>query len=232
MVNKIAVVSFEKELIEKELPKYGLKVVKKNPELVIAFGGDGSLIFSEQAYPEVPKILIKMDKSKKYKGVDFSEILMKIKEGKYKIKKLMKLYALLNGKKEISGMNDVNIHYYPPCALRFNAKLGDKKIENVIGDGLIVSTPYGSEAYFKAITRKNFKKGIGVAFNNPVEEIKPKILKKDEQIKIKITRGPGLLACDCNKEVLKLKTKDEIRIHAVDNANIAVLEGMDLKIEL
>lgn len=232
MVTKVAVVSWYKELIEKELPKYNLKLVKTNPDMVIAFGGDGSLMFSEQAFPDVPKVLLFMERNKKYRGVDFSEVLMKIEEGAYKIKKIMRLCALLNGKTEICGMNDVNIHYCPPCALRYDVKVGDKEFKDLIGDGLIISSPYGSEAYYKSITRKSFKRGIGIAFNNTTEAVKPLVVKDDEVIKVKITRGPGVLTCDCNKDVLSLKSKDTIRIHAEKNVNIAQLKGHDLKIRI
>jgi len=39
---------------------------------------------------------------------------------------------------------------------------GKVLVPNLIGDGLIVASPYGSSAYFYSIAKKKFKKGLGL----------------------------------------------------------------------
>jgi len=55
---KLAIVSkFESEAIA-AAKKY-FTIVSYNPDFVLAYGGDGTLLFAEELYPNVPKIFVK-----------------------------------------------------------------------------------------------------------------------------------------------------------------------------
>lgn len=228
---KVAVVSFKKELITKYLDYFAMEL-SENPEIVIVLGGDGSLLFSEMQYPGVPKLFLKHSSScSDCSKHDVSKFLKMVIDGKYKIEEFIKIEAQIANEKMIA-LNDINIHYRLPMALRYEVILDDKQVDGeIIGDGVVVSTPYGSPAYFKSITGKTFKKGIGVAFNNPTKKMKPIIASENSNIKVRITRHDGYLAYDCSKRLIAIKTGDVINIRKhPENAKLIHLKGEELKI--
>jgi len=215
---KVVVVGLARKLMEKELAKNGLKLDKKNPDIVISFGGDGSALYGERTYPGVPRIMIKHSKvCVKCKEHDFSKVLTKLKEKKYKIVEEIKVEGVVNKdpKKKLIGLNEIGIHHgIPTKAIRLMLKVNGKIIENqVIGDGLLVATPYGSTGYFYSISRKKFSKGLGIAFNNSVNINRKNVIVNDNSmIEVKILRGKGLMTADENEKMIPLKIGDTITI--------------------
>ena len=115
------------------------------------------------------------------------------------------------------GVNDIVVrNSLPTEAVRFNVLVGERGIDNLIGDGIVVSTPYGSGGYFSSITHKNFKTGIGIAFNNVTKSHESLILAEDEKIEIEIVRGPAVLVADNNRDFINLENGDKIRIEQID----------------
>lgn len=232
---KVAVVGYNKNYFEEEIRKEGSLILDEaNPDLVIAFGGEGTFLYSEMMYSGVPKVLvIHSSKCKKCEKHDYKKIIKALVEKKFEILEFIKVQGSVNDK-TLVGLNEVNIHYQPPLAIRLDVEVDGKNIVNeCVGDGLIVSTPYGSSGYFCSITRKTFDKGLGIAFNNPVKAVKPKIVPKDSVIKVKVVRGPGVLCVDCNKEVIPLKTGDVIKIQKhVNYARILKLNGENRKVKI
>jgi len=45
--------------IENLLKSLGFEMVKSNPDVIISFGGDGTLLSAEREYPGVPKLPIR-----------------------------------------------------------------------------------------------------------------------------------------------------------------------------
>ncbi len=208
---KIAIVSKYKNKIRDLVSKY-FKIVNSNPDFVLAYGGDGTLLFSENLYPNIPKIFVKHKSScRDCKLLDLEKVLKKVADGGYRLKELMKLEANVNGKKVVA-LNDINIHYFPPEALRFFVYINRKKVNSeFIGDGVVVSTSFGASGYFKSITRKTFEKGIGIAFNNTTKFQKPKVVGENAKIVVEITRGSGIVVAD-NQKPIKIKKSDKIKI--------------------
>lgn len=215
---------------EEDIIFYNSKIKEKKPDFAICVGGDGTLFYAERKLPEVPKIFIK------WKGdlrkIRFDRLIEKILDKEYNILQIPKIAAFLNkNKKSIKiGINDINIHYKPPYALRFSLKINSKIKKNVIGDGIVVSTPYGSSGYFKSITGKVFREGIGIAFNNPTERIQPifinEFFKRNMKIKVYILRGNGFLTADNDTNILKIKEGDIITIKKYNrNAKLVKIKG-------
>ena len=232
---KLLVIGRRKNFFEKEIRKEKkLILVKNHPDVIVAFGGEGTFLYSEMVYPEIPKLLVyHSSKCKKCKKHNYKKIIKDLTVKKFKVVNFVKIQASVNNKRLI-GLNEINIHYKPPCALRFDVDINNKPIvRECVGDGLVVSTPYGSSGYFSSITRKTFEKGLGIAFNNPVKPIKPRIVPKDSVIKVKIVRGPGVLCVDCNKEVIPLKTGDVIKIQKhINYARILKINGENRKVKI
>ena len=105
------------------------------------------------------------------------------------------------------------MHNQIPKAIRLTVKVNGKVlVPNLIGDGLIVASPYGSSAYFYSIARKKFKKGLGLGFSNPTKQIKPIILNSNAKIEVTVIRGGGWMTADENKKIVKLNDGDIVKI--------------------
>ena len=97
-------------------------------------------------------------------------------------------------------------------AIRFNVKINNKDLNSkFIGDGIIVSTVFGSTGYFNSITKTTFTKGIGLAFNNILARTY-EILKEDDVIDLILLKGQALVSADNNKKLISLKENSKIRI--------------------
>lgn len=192
----------------------GLTYVSKDPQFVIAFGGDGSLLYSERKFPGVPKLLIKDSKRcNKCVGDNEETVLDLIRMNAYEVKEAPKIEAVFNGDRMIA-MNDIVIRNKTPNqAIRMEIWInGHKKHEEFLGDGLVISTPYGSTAYFKSITRTSFDEGIGIAFNNPIEEHGPVFLEGLERLKVKFLRGSAQITADNDPKIRTLKQGETISV--------------------
>lgn len=238
---KVAVVGKDKRLVEKELPKHGLKLDKLNPDVVISFGGDGSALVAEQLYPGIPRLAIKHSrvcrKCIEHKQHDFSRILEKLKAKRYKIVEEIKVEGVVNDdkNKRLVGLNEINVsHAMPIKSIRFSVGVDGKAIaENLIGDGVLVATPYGSTAYFYSIVKRKFLKGLGIAFNNVRARMKSRMAKESSTIKVKIIRGLGLMCADNNTTMIPLRDGDFVKIKkAREKARTIQLEGEGRKIKV
>lgn len=194
------------------------------PEIVICFGGDGTFLHAEKLNPGVPKLIIR-DQSicKSCNSGTLGNVLKSFFQNKYDIKTESKIEAVTNNKKLIAT-NDVVIRNADQHhAIRFEVKSGNQKKE-AIGDGIVVATSFGSTAYYNSITRKTLKKGVGVAFNNTTEQIKPMVTNK--KIVFKLKRNKAYLTSDnCSKkiilhegaEVLISESEEKFRIIKIKN---------------
>ncbi len=184
------------------------EIVKSNPDVVISYGGDGTLLYSERIYPGVPKLPIRDGLvCKKCLKHDETVLLTNLLKGKLKLKEYQKLETVILYQ-TVTALNDFVIRNLAPIhTIRFRTSLTGKLI---IGDGIIISTHFGSTGYFKSITGKTFEKGWGVAFNNITEKIKPLQLKADDEIKFKLIRGQATLSYDNNPDILTLDEGSEL----------------------
>ena len=213
MVAKILVFGENKNLLEKKLIEAGHKLSNK-PNLIIAFGGDGKLLESERLFPGIPKLLVKHSLNCKVCHLhDYQKVTNLLKN--FKIKEFIKLEARFNGRK-IIALNEIDIHNTIPSALRFQVQINKKIVcEEVIGDGILVSTAFGSTGYHYSITKKTFSKGLGLAFNNVFKtknDAKNKVIAENNVIKIKIIRGPAFVVNDNDNQMIQVNDNDVIEI--------------------
>jgi len=211
IVDKGEYASKEKNRILKRLKHSSMKIVTKNPDVVISFGGDGTFFIAEAKFPYVPKLLLK-DSNVCYfcDDHDIDVLLHALEKGSLKKEKCMKLKV-----GTLEAVNDIIIRSKKQQeALRFRVKVNNKVIGNEhIGDGLVIATSFGSTGYFKSITRKTFKKGsIGIAFNNTVKPQQSIIIKDNATITIHITRGTATLSADNNPKLITIKQDHKVTI--------------------
>jgi len=202
--------------IKEDIKRWGFKSSNTNPDMIICLGGDGTFLHAERKFPGIPKILIRESLiCKKCGDQSLSGLLEHIKYNSYKILEFNKIEARINGTKQpLIATNEINLRNKNLTeALRFNVEINNKPLkETVIGDGAVIATLYGADAYFRAITKKTFKSGMGLAFNNPTANLKPKFLKSNDKILIEIARSKGTIAADNNPNHYTVQKGDKILI--------------------
>ncbi len=194
----------------------GFKVVESDPDFIVCFGGDGTVLFSERSFPGVPKLIIKTSRVCRkcdYTLDDLNDLLSKIKDGDYRLHSEMKLETEANGEKLV-GLNEIQVHLkLPISAVRFSLSVDGKKFEDLIGDGVIIATPFGSTGYYEATGGIKFNKGIGISFNNLHRKKIPSfVVPEDSVVKLKISRGPAWLLADNNENFIELNAEDAVTI--------------------
>lgn len=220
---KFAIVSLNNILkINKILNRLDLKIDNDNPDFVITYGGDGTILYAERKFPNIPKVTVRGSEGGLrclYTESELENVLLKIKDNKYQLKDELKLETEFEGKKYFS-LNEVQIHNSSPIkAVRFSVCIDNSLVfNNIVGDGVIIATPFGSTAYYMSVGGERFNKGIGVAFNNQYKvkyaKYRPVIISEDSKIHIKILRDDGLLVFDNNEIMIKVKGGDNIIIKA------------------
>ena len=214
---KVVAVGKDVDSFEKALISYGLEIDRKSPEFVFSYGGDGAILFSERLYPGVPKVTVRCSSKCnrcEFDSDDIKSVVDKLKSGKYDIKKYMMIEADFNGKK-ILALNEIQVHNKLfTKAVRFNVYLDDELLyENVIGDGVVISTPFGSTAYYTSLGGEKFNSGIGIALNNPHERVNPIVAGESSAVEVEILREDACLLYDNDEEgKVLLKKGDRVSV--------------------
>lgn len=215
---KVALVSLHNvSNIEGMLKKLGFEIASKDPDLVIASGGDGSILYSERLFPSTPKLAVKRSRlcrKCECRLDNLEETLLKVRNGLYEVKEEIKLKAVFKDQ-ILTALNEIQIrNKLLTRALRFSLSFNDTVYNDLIGDGVIVATPFGSSAYYSAAGGKPFDEGIGVCLNNPFSHRERSlIISESSKIKVKILRETALLAADNDDErISEMRNGDEVSI--------------------
>lgn len=204
----------KKEEAKKFAKECGFCSEKDSPDIVLCYGGDGTFLKAEADYPNIPKAIIKASQiCKQCSSLSNEEVIEKIKKKKYKIKKMTKIEARAEGK-VLRAINDIIVHNHDPRhAVRYMLSVNGKQIGGtIIGDGIVVATPFGASGYYRSITDSVFNIGLGLAFNNSTESSDHLVLDDDSKILLKIIRGPATVYADNQKDFIVLKDGDEVEI--------------------
>jgi len=206
----------------------GLLSVEDEPDLVITWGGDGLLLGSEREWPGVPKLPLRNSRHGKRCGPhEVQDALDRFLAGSLSETRWMKLRADANGE-ELVALNDILVHNSRPTSgVRYRVWIDGREFSReILGDGVVVATPFGSTAYYRSITRSIFKEGIGLAYNNSTEPLDHLVLPATSEIRVRITRGPALATADNDPRMVPLEEGDEVHIRrGGGEATILGLEG-------
>lgn len=204
------------------------EIVTSNPDAIISYGGDGTLIHSERVYPGVPKLPIRDSLvCKKCSDHDEKVLLQHLQNNKLQLKEYKKLETTIFYK-NLTALNDFVIRNASPIhAIRFKVTFPASPDKLYIGDGIVLSTPFGSTGYFKSITHQVFEKGWGLTFNNTTEKIPPVFLKDENSVTFKLVRGTATLSFDNNPDILNVDEGSELIFKLSDKiAKIYELESL------
>ena len=211
---KVQLFGKKSEEIRPLVEKAGFQIVEDNPEIVIAYGGDGTFVRAAHALPGIPKVLLRGSEiCKLCPPFSNEEVLRRLKEKKFEVVEILVLEA--QGKnKTLLGINDIIVHNKDPRhAIRYRIEVDREDMgHEAIGDGIVVATPLGSTGYYRSITASFFDIGIGLAFNNSTEQFNHMVLGEGSEIRVKITRGPAEVYADNQSEQIELHDGDEVVI--------------------
>jgi NAD+ kinase len=205
------------------------EVVTDKPEVVISYGGDGSLLGAVRDYPGIPKCPIRDSRSNpKCPEHHESLILRMLLADELKQDRLMKLEAVTNSGEMVVGLNDVMVNkQIISSAVRYRLWLDDELYQaQIVGDGLVVAPPFGSTGYYRSITHSVFTHGIGVAFNNSTEPVNHLVVGDNTVVRLQIIRGPAVLLADNGPKMIELQKDDEVTIRRTGGE--AIVLGLDI----
>ncbi|MFO8008654.1 MAG: hypothetical protein R6V05_13060 [Candidatus Brocadiia bacterium] len=188
----------------------GFTYAKDDPDFVISLGGDGTFLISERQYPGIPKLPVR-DSLICFKchNEPLEQALQMIRAGEAIIEQTLKLQARVSDARRLAT-NDVIIrNVNPRHALRFSLRVDGELVDDMlIGDGIVVATPFGATGYYRSITGDTFAAGIGVAFNNLTEQRAPLELDESATVELEVVRSRAHLAVDNDPDMAVLEVGD------------------------
>lgn len=204
-----------------------LRIVEDNAEVIVCYGGDGTLLAAELQWPGIPKVPIRNSRRGIRCIAEPPEVVVEqLANNNLVHTEHLKLECTVHHKNtedadsHLMAINEFNMHMARTnAAVRFRIWFDDKPYgedHEIIGDGFVVSTPFGSTAYFNQITRGVFWQGIGIAFKYTSTHTNHLIVPEDTVVRARITRGPAILAFDNSSEYVELLANDELTIAKSD----------------
>jgi NAD+ kinase len=198
--------------VEGVLERERFEVVERDPDFVVCFGGDGTVLFGERIFPGVPKLIVKTSRVCRRYGYaphELYSLLSKVREGDFRLHEELKLEAEAGGVRLV-GLNEVQLHIKSPIsAVRFSLSVDGRIFEGLIGDGVIVASPFGSTGYYAATGGKKFEEGIGVSFNNlHNRRVGSFVVSEDSVVGLTVSRGPAWFLADNDEHFVELNAGD------------------------
>jgi NAD+ kinase len=207
-------------------------------DLIIVFGGDGTLLGSARRYLKfnIPILGINMGTVgflTDIKIEDFESVIKDIIDGNCKIEERNLVSATFNNT-TVYGLNEIVIHSGAYTQLmRYRLSVNEKVVYEQRSDGLIIATPTGSTAYALSAGGPIIHPELDVWTILPMlpQSIssRPFVISSNEQVKVNLLRGPLESAKICAdgqedisapylKDIKISKMKDKLRlVHPLDN---------------
>jgi len=200
-----------------------MTIVTSSPDVVVCYGGDGTLLSAERDWPSVPKVPIRNSlRGNRCLAHPAPDVIRRLAGNLLIPTHYMKLECHVRRPDRpeawpfLAAMNEFNVHMARiNSAVRFRIWFDDELYEDgkeILGDGFVVSTPFGSSAYFNHITRGFFYSGVGIAFKSTDEHTNHVVVSEDVVVRILITRGPAVIGFDNSTQYTDLYEGDELVI--------------------
>lgn len=224
------------EKVRKKIVEYNLELSKNDPEIVIVWGGDGSVLRTARKHPHSCLLGLREKSIGQLAEIDGKRLdyaLERLATNQYKIEKAPQI-EVLHQDLRIHGLNEVYFSREYEYATRFRVFIDRDNVYNdeLFGDGCLAATPRGSSAYSWTAGRKIVLKPNEKAFvftplssghlhkrvsvnsvltSKPVEQIK--VLENKEVI-VEILRGGKNKftadGCDEIKKYVPLRKGDTV----------------------
>ena len=207
-------------------------------DLIIVFGGDGTLLNSARKYLKnnIPILGINMGNVgflTDVKTEDFESIIQDILNGKFEIEDRNLVSAsFLN--ETVYGLNEIVIHSGAYTQLmRYRLSVNDKVVYEQRSDGLIIATPTGSTAYALSAGGPIIHPSLDVWTILPMlpQSIssRPFVISSKEKVVIRLLKGPledakicadghDDIAVPYDEDIAITKMNNTLRlVHPIDN---------------
>lgn len=188
---------------------------EEDADFVLVYGGDGSLLGAEREFPRIPKVVLRRNHEfHKCPRHQDAVVLARLARGEAAATRLPRLVAEV-GERRLYAINDVVFHNTRVVSgVRYRVRIDGAYYggDEIVGDGLVVATPFGSSAYYRSITTSVFRVGIGLAFNNSTEPVTHLVLAEDSLVEVEVIRGPAVLVADNTTEEIPLDRGATFRI--------------------
>ena len=182
-MTKIGFVSSNKPDAKKSLKKIKEKynhVPPKNADIIVALGGDGTMLQSLHNFMHLKKPIYGMNRGHiGFLMNEFSEkgLVKRLTETiPYKLYPLkIKCYNKENEITESLAFNDVSLIRNSSKIAKIKIKINNKiRIEEFLGDGCLISTPAGSSAYNLSLRGPVIPVGAKVLALTPISPYRPR----------------------------------------------------------
>ena len=182
------------------------KEFSENIDLLVVFGGDGTLLNSARQYLEyeIPILGINMGNVgflTDIKVENFHISMQEILDGSYQIEERNLVSANFNDN-HLYGLNEVVVHSGAYAQLmRYRLNVNDKVVYEQRSDGLIIATPTGSTAYSLSAGGPIIHPSLDVWTIIPMlpQSIssRPFVISSNEKVEMELFEGPSKNAKIC-----------------------------------
>ena len=182
------------------------KEFSENIDLLVVFGGDGTLLNSARQYLEyeIPILGVNMGNVgflTDIKVENFHTSMQEMLDGNYKIEERNLVSAKFNDN-HLYGLNEVVIHSGAYAQLmRYRLNVNDKVVYEQRSDGLIIATPTGSTAYSLSAGGPIIHPSLDVWTIIPMlpQSIssRPFVISSNEKVEMELFEGPSENAKIC-----------------------------------
>lgn len=207
----------------------------KNPDIVVAVGGDGTILIASHMYPKALLFGIKtgtLGFFSNYLLNDLDKMIDDINNQTYSVSELDLLSISFidneGNKKEDFALNEVTI-VSPLRTLRLDIYVDDIYLERFRGTGVCISTPSGSTAYNKSLHGAVIDSNLSLMQLTEIAGINsnayrtlssPLILSSDRTIQLK--------TLDFDKTFITVDNKQ----YSVENLNAVIITMPDNKLRM
>ncbi len=200
--------------------KDSIPLEKFNSDLVLVFGGDGTMLRAAREVPgKIPLLGINCGAVGYLMELDFNNLkrsLPEIVKGEFAVEERTRLELKIKGQKTPYALNEVTISpIINQTLMHYTLEINGKKEKSDVSDGLLISTPTGSTAHNLSaggsIIKPDAKVFSIISLSSLNREIRPMIVNDDSVIKVKgLQFGRNEAVIDGHKRI-ELEEKIEIK---------------------
>lgn len=205
-------------------------------DLIVTLGGDGTILYAARNHPDPTILPVRAGDSEGNRAAfDVERLVDELHrledgDGTLRTNEYPTLTARQDGAELRDGfraLNEISLHHSSPVlAATFDVRIRDQgeclTFEGVIGDGVLVATPFGSTGYYRAITGGTFASGFGVAFNNvhkPLDIPLYEVLSEKAVVEIELAetrRSSGAVLTRDDDDPYELQARENVEISAAE----------------